>query len=267
MQALSSRTSVSTRSDLASGPIAVLKFGSSLLKDPGDLPTVAAEIRRWTQGGARVVAVVSAFRGETDALLAHGRQVGGEAALGHSLATLVALGEARAAALLALALGRQGVSARAMTARDMGLVVRGSALDADPCKMRPAAILRELARAPAVVVPGFVGCDRRGRLALLGRGGSDLTAIALAGALEAKVCRLLKDVDGIYDDDPARGRACHLDHISFDQARHCAGRAIQPKALDYAQAHDVAFEVARPGGGRLTRVDALAPPVRSRGEL
>ena len=245
----------------------MLKFGSSLLKDPGDLPAVAGEIRNWTQSGARVVAVVSAFRGETDGLLAHGRQVGGEAALAHSLAMLVALGEARVAALLSLALGRLGVAARAMTARDLGLIVRGAALDADPIEVRPAAILRELARSRAVVVPGFVGCDRRGRLALLGRGGSDLTAIALASALDANVCRLLKDVDGIYEHDPAQGSARHLERISFEQAKRCAGRAIQSKALEYAKTHNVPFEVARPGGGRLTRVDALAPCVRLRAEL
>ncbi len=245
----------------------MLKFGSSLLKDPSDLPAVAAEVARCAAEGYRVVAVVSAFRGETDGLFEHGRRVGGDTPQAHALAMLVALGEARSVAMLTLALCSRGLAARGMSAKDVGLIVRGPALDAQPVEVRGGPILRELARVPVVVVPGFVGCDRRGRIALLGRGGSDLTAIALAHALRARTCRLLKDVDGVFDADPARGQARHLPALTYAQALTCAGRAIQPKALEYAERHAVEFEVASPGSPRRTCIGPAPAMARIAGEM
>ena len=236
----------------------VLKFGSSVLRDEADLTAVVAEIYRHVRRARRVVAVVSALGGETDRLVAVADRIG-DARLDHDLrARLLATGEARSAALLGLALIDAGLSAAVVEAGEIGLATRGSRLDSTPVDVDIDAVEKLLESRSVVVVPGFVGIAQDGSPALLGRGGSDLTALFIAERLGAR-CRLVKDVDGLYDRDPAR----HADArrylaVDFDTAEALGGGIVQKKAIAFARNSRITFEVGSIGGHVPTRVGATA---------
>lgn len=240
--------------------IVVLKFGSSVLSDRARAPEVVSEIYRAVRAGRRVVAVTSAFAGVTDRLL------GEAAALGCAhdnvnAPAYVALGEETSAALLALACDRAGLAAIALKTPELGLIAHGPADDAAPAALRPDALARALAAHDVVVVPGFVGVDAKGRTVLLGRGGSDLTAVFLANALGAERVRLVKDVDGVYDADPnAHAAARRFARLSWREARAVAGKLVQPRALDFAAAQGVTIEVGALGARDATIIGAEAAP-------
>jgi len=242
------------------GLVAVLKFGSSILRTEEDLPRVVEEIRFWTKGGARVVAVVSAFGNTTEALFDLGRKYG-DGSNEEAMAALVVTGEQAAAGLLALALASAGVRSRLLDPVEIRLRAAGVPLDARLCGVNAEEIRRALAECPAVVIPGFIGRTARGSLALLGRGGSDLTALFLAGALGADRCRLVKDVDGIYASDrKASPEATHgavpnrYEHLDWEEALGLDGGVVQPKALRFAAENRVSVEVAALGRARGTTV-------------
>jgi len=239
-----------------SAPIVVLKFGSSVLRSEADLPAAVAEIYRFVRAGRRVIAVVSAFEGVTDALLARARALDAEPEP-HALAGFVATGEAATAQLLALALARAGVPAHALDPWHTGLRVQGPPLDATPSALDATPLLWRLEERPVAVVPGFVGTGPGG-LCLLGRGGSDLTAVFLAQRLRAERCLLLKDVDGLYERDPALPgpRPRRFAQIPFAEALRLDGGIVQKKAIAFAQEWNQQLEVGAAGAAELTRVGA-----------
>ncbi len=238
-----------------SAPLVVLKFGSSVLRSEADLPAAVHEIYRWFRAGRRVIAVVSAFEGVTDALFTRARAFEAEPEP-HALAGYVATGEAEAVQRLALALARAGVPAHALDPGHTGLRVRGAPLDAQPVALDATPILWRIEERPVVIVPGFVGSDARGRICLLGRGGSDLTAVFLAQALRAERCLLLKDVPGLYERDPALPgpRPRRFAEISWEGALALGGGIVQAKAVCFAALKGQAFEVARAGEAAGTTV-------------
>ncbi len=241
------------------GPLIVLKFGGSVLRCDDDLAIAVHEIYRWVRTGRRVVAVVSALEGTTAALLRRA-QAHGPAPDGHATAALTATGELQSAALLGLALHRAGVPAEILDAAAAGLRAEGDPLDAAPVALDVAALRRALRLAPVVVVPGFVGRDVRGRTTLLGRGGSDLTALFIARRLGAR-CRLIKDVDGLHERDPARPgpRPRRYAALPWRQALSLDGPVVQPKALRLALAERFPFEVAALHAARATVVGGAGP--------
>ena len=172
--------------------IVVLKFGSSVLRSAQDLPSAVHEIYRWYRDGHRVIAVVSAIGDTTNQLLAAGRALT-ESPEPYALAELLATGERESAALLGIALDRSGIRARVVDPREVGLVALGTVLDSEPVNVNRERLRAFLAESAILVVPGFFGFDEKQRLHLLGRGGSDLTAVFLAGAINATRCRLVKD--------------------------------------------------------------------------
>ena len=224
--------------------IAVLKFGSSVLRSEDDLPRVADEIYRWVRVGHRVVAVVSALGNTTDELFARARSYGQCA--GHAIAELVATGEATSASLLRLALDRAGIPCVTLNAQRIGLETSGPVLDASPQRLDTAAVLTALVDCPVAIVPGYVGYGEDGRTSLLGRGGSDLTALFIAHQVNADLCRLIKDVDGFYESDPAESitRPLRYRTIHWDEARGLGADVVQPKAIQFARVYHLAFEVA-----------------------
>ena len=224
--------------------IAVLKFGSSVLRSEDDLARVVDEIYRWIRGGHRVIAVVSALGNTTDQLFAKARTFGDCA--GHAIAELIATGETTSAALLGLALDRAGIPCVTVDAKRIGLETCGSVLDASPQRLNSVVLLKALADCPVAIVPGYIGCTKDGRTSLLGRGGSDLTALFIAHQVNAGLCRLIKDVDGLYESDPAESIARPLRYrtIRWDEALALGGNVIQPKAIQYSQSHQLSFEVA-----------------------
>ena len=188
---------------MAQRAISVLKFGSSVLSSDRDLAAAVHEVYRRLRAGRRVIAVVSAMGDTTDQLMRRARAAGGSAESAH-VAALLATGEEACVALLALALERAGVPAARFDARTTGLLTAGPAHDAEPVGLDAEAFERALAACPVAVAPGFVGRSRTGEVSLLGRGGSDLSALFIAHRLRACECLLVKDVDGLYERDPAR---------------------------------------------------------------
>src|SRR5688572_18183248 len=222
--------------DMPGNRLIVLKFGGSVLRDESTLRLAVHEIYRWRRRGWRVAAVVSAFAGRTDELLrrATGRPQAdpclndtlvhhrsrrrpgrglthqnandpwhADTADPHATAALVATGELHSAGLLGLHLDRAGIRAAVLWPMSFDLTAQGPPLDADPVSLDRGRLERALRQHGVVVIPGYVAQDAEGRPVALGRGGSDLTALFIAQALCAEKCRLVKDVDGLYDRDPS----------------------------------------------------------------
>jgi homoserine dehydrogenase len=251
------------------GDLIVLKFGGSVLTGRDGYQAAVHEIYRWRRKGFRVVAVVSALGGRTDALLALGREVaaGGEGSP-WARAALVGNGESESAALLALHLDRAGVPAALLTPGGVGLTGDGDPEDAVPVSLEPEPFRAALAEPGAVVVPGFLGVDGAGRTIHFGRGGSDTTALFLAWALGAARCRLIKDVPGLFERDPAGAGPPprFYARASWDDALATDGRILQHKAVRLARRWGRPFEVAGLNGIGGTRVGPwpsvlMEPPV------
>lgn len=262
-----------------SASISVQKFGSSVLKDEADLSravhAVYADLRR----GRRVVAIVSAIGATTDRLLDEARSSLDVSAAPDArvLARLLATGEARAAALFSLALERAGIPVALLGSDNAGIVTEGELLDAHPIGLDEELLLQELAAKPVVVLPGFVGRRVDGELTLLGRGGSDLTAVFVAGRLRAERCILFKDVDGLYEWDPSEAEAeaerpRRFARASYADALALPGGIVQHKAVATARDMGLAFEVGslvpeapstQVGAGASVFEDAVAGERRS----
>lgn len=241
------------------GPVHVLKFGSSVLASPEGYRSVAAHVRDEVARGRKVIAVVSAMGNTTDALVASAKAVAPRPpdAL---VSALLATGEEASVALLGIALADIGVPSTGFTAARLAVRTRGALWDAEPVDVDTGPIAAALDCSDVIIVPGFVGVDVTGVPSLLGRGGSDLTALFLGHAVGAAEVRLIKDVDGIYPADPrttatggtggtgaTRGLA-PLRSVSWDQARSIGGGVVQDKALRFAARHGLAFRVAAMGG-------------------
>jgi homoserine dehydrogenase len=230
--------------------LTVLKFGSSVLPTEDHLPIAVREIQHWVSRGHRVIAVVSALGDATDRLLAHANRYATDRPADESAtAALLATGEANTVALLGLALARAGTPASVLDAAAIGLRTEGPLLDSRAVDLDRGAVHRALSRRPVIVVPGFLGRDEHGQTTLLGRGGSDLTALFLAGELFAEQCVLLKDVDGLYDRDPSEDPAGARRYLraNYDDVLRLTGGIVQHKAVRYARDRRTQFTVASCG--------------------
>jgi homoserine dehydrogenase len=234
------------------GPLTVLKFGSSVLRSINHLPRAVDEIDRVLRRGHRVVAVVSAVGNTTDELLKRARAVATNPEPS-ALAALLATGEAESAALLCLALAQVGLKCAIVSVKQAGLLASGPVLDAELVGVDGPRLLAELDRGGIAIVPGFAARDESGGTCVLGRGGSDLTALFLADALGAS-CVLYKDVEGLYDRDPDLPGAELLAQASWGTALAVAGGAVQEKALRFAQARGLSFTITAPGAAAATRI-------------
>lgn len=242
-------------------PLTVLKFGGSVLGTARDYAAAVADIKRHLKRGERVLAVVSALKGATDSLLADAHYFGPEPEPA-ATASLLATGEAASAARLALALNAAGVEAALLEPGAIGLVTRGPLLDAEPVAVDGDAVRYALERSGVAVIAGFYGRDTAGGYALFGRGGTDLTALFLAHRLGARNCRLLKNVDGVYERDPAGSgkKPRRYAAITWDDALKLGSRVIQPKGLHFARRERVEFAVAAVGRGGGAGAGTLVGP-------
>ena len=236
--------------------LCVLKFGSSVLACDADYAAAAAEVYRHVRAGEKVIAVVSALAGETDALFAQAETVGGAAPDG-LVARLARVGELKSAALMALALARIGVRVSALDPDEMALKAEGEALDADLVSLNADRVREALLAHEVVVAPGFCAVHDDHGVVTLGRGGTDLTAVFFAAKTGAKRVRLIKDVDGVYAEDPAKNpKAERFAELDYDAAARASSGLIQPKAIDAARDAGVVIEVAALGAREATRIAA-----------
>ncbi len=239
----------------------VLKFGSSVLRDETDLPAAVHEIYRWWRQGFQVVAVVSAFGNTTDDLTKRAHTVCDQPN-DELVAALLATGETTSAALLGLALNRSGIQATVLDPQQAGLTTDGPVLDSQLTSVNTTCVLQALKKS-VVVLPGFVGRDVDGRTTLLGRGGSDLTALFLAQRLGGE-CRLIKDVDGLYTSDPnnrTKSTVSRYLRVSYATAARVGGAVVQTKAIDFAERHRLRFTVSSVGSNRATEVGPFADSI------
>jgi homoserine dehydrogenase len=239
--------------------LCVLKFGSSVLECEDDYRTAAQEVYRHVREGEKIVAVVSALAGETDFLLAQAEAVGGDAPAA-LVARLARVGELRSAALMALALCRMGVRACALDPHEMKLEAEGDALDANLSSLKAEVVLGKLSSHDVVVVPGFTAGHAEHGVVTLGRGGTDLSAVFFAARLGSKRVRLLKDVDGVYAEDPAKNpRAERYGALGYAAAAEASAGLIQAKAIQAAEVEGIVIEVAAIGHHEATVIGAVAP--------
>lgn len=243
--------------------IVVLKFGSSVLRSERDLPNVVHEIYRHWRFGAQVIVIVSALHGSTDELLDRAQNICAEPDQ-TTLAALLATGEATASALLGLAVQRAGIPVQVLNVAQAGLRTSGPVLDAQLQGLDVERLQSELKHA-VVVLPGFIGSDDDHRTTLLGRGGSDFTAVFVAQRLGGR-CVLVKDVAGLYASDPAHAVKTppRFAEVTYATARRVAGTLIQPKAVRLAETHLVrlhATSLAASAGTEIgSDVDRIARP-------
>lgn len=249
---------------LPDAPLRVLKFGSSVLRTAADLPRVAGEIYRQRRAGKRMIVVVSALARETDQLFELARLAAGDGSE-EGVADLVSLGEEKTAALLNIACRRVGLDAKVLRPEDLCIRTMGGGLDADPLSIDLPRLSRLAARHDLLIVPGFVGIDDSGARALLGRGGSDFTAIFIGGEIGAECVRLYKDVDGVFDHDPADGVVARkYDEVSWADCLEVARPLLQPRSMEYARARGVRLEVEAIGSDAPTRVGPVTRPPQPR---
>lgn len=238
----------------------VLKFGGSVLLNETTLADAVHEIYRWRREGWRVVAVVSALAGRTNELLHQAADFCPDPCP-FTVAAYVANGEFECAAKLGLYLDRAGIPATVFQPSAVSLVGTGAPLDASATSVRVNVLDQALASHGVVVLPGFVATDRDARTVVLGRGGSDLTALFLAHELQADRCRLIKDVDGLYEfnpaqcrDEPGAVRPRRFARATWDDALATDGSIVQHKAVRYARDHARTFALGCLNAGNPTRI-------------
>jgi aspartate kinase len=239
--------------------LVVQKYGGTSVGTPERIRNVAQRIIETQRQGCRVVAVVSAMAGVTDELLRLAKTVSPQPAR-RELDVLLSTGERAAAALTAMAVNALGGTAISLTGAEAGILTDRNHTRARIANISPKRIHELLADDYIVIVAGFQGQTPEGEAATLGRGGSDLTAIALAGALNADVCQIFTDVDGVFTCDPRIVKdAEKLDEVSYDELLEMASsgaKVMQSRAVEFAKKFGVEFEVRssfKDAAGTVTR--------------
>lgn len=227
-------------------PLVVQKYGGTSVGSPERIRRVAARILETQQAGNRVVAVVSAMSGVTDNLIKLAKEVSRNPTE-REMDVLLATGEQTTIALTAMAINDLGGRAVSLTGAQAGIVTDGIHTRAKIANISPSEIRRLLAEGFIVIVAGFQGQTRSGAITTLGRGGSDLTAIAIAAALRADACHIYTDVDGVFTCDPRIvPNARKLDIISYDELMEMAStgsKVMQLRSVEFAKKFRVPFEV------------------------
>ena len=224
----------------------VQKFGGSSVADIDRIRNVANRVAEYRHRGDQVVVVVSAMKGVTDNLIDMAKSlmpVPNE----REMDMLLATGEQTTIALLAIALQSMDIPAASLTGAQAGIVTDGVHSKAKIRNITPKKIYALLDAGNVTIVAGFQGETSEGYITTLGRGGSDLTAIALASALKADLCQIYTDVDGVYTCDPRIvPTAKKLEEVSYDEMLELASlgaRVMQSRSVEFAKKFGVIFEV------------------------
>ena len=224
----------------------VQKYGGTSVGTPERILEVARRILRTQQEGHQVVAVLSAMSGVTDSLIKLARQVSSNPTE-REMDVLLATGEQTTIALTAMAINSLGGRAISLTGPQAGIVTDGVHTKAKIANITPKNIHTFLDSGDIVIVAGFQGQTLEGLITTLGRGGSDLTAIALAASVEADLCQIFTDVEGVYTCDPRIVKhARKIPEISYDEMLEMASlgsKVMQSRSVEFAKKYGVIFEV------------------------
>jgi aspartate kinase len=239
--------------------IVVQKYGGSSVADVDKIRRVAERVIATKQQGYAVVVVVSAMGKTTDQLMARANEIS-TAPSRRELDMLLSCGERASMALLSMAIHELGHEAISLTGSQSGIITNARHSGARILEVRPFRVQDELERGAIVIVAGFQGVSYTREVTTLGRGGSDTTAVALAGALSAEYCEICSDVDGVYDADPRLIDAAKLiEAISHEQMLELAShgaKVLHAESVEFARRTGVAlYARATSGGGHGTRID------------
>jgi aspartate kinase len=220
----------------------VAKFGGTSVANTERIKDVAQRLVDYHREGNQIVAVVSAMGKSTDDLLKLARSVN-ENPPSRELDQLLATGEQVSMSILAMAIEALGVRAVSMTGRQAGILTTTVYNKAKIAEVRADRIQTELDKDKIVIVAGFQGVTKEGDITTLGRGGSDTTAVALAAGINADVCEIYTDVDGVYTADPRLvPRAQKLSHISYEEMLELAASGagvLQMRSVEVARNYGV----------------------------
>jgi aspartate kinase len=226
--------------------LVVQKYGGTSVGTPERIRNVARRLLETQRGGCQVVAVISAMAGVTDNLIKLAHDISPQPNE-RELDILLATGEHAATALAAMAVNALGGRAISLTGAQAGILTDRNHTRARIANISPKQIHELLSDDYIVIVAGFQGQTPEGETATLGRGGSDLTAIALAGALNADVCQVFTDVDGVFTCDPrVVADAKKLDEVAYDELLEMAStgsKVMQSRAVEFAKKFGIEFEV------------------------
>ena len=226
--------------------LVVQKYGGTSVGNPDRIKNVARRVLATQQAGHQVVVVVSAMSGVTDSLIKLAKEVH-DMPSEREMDVLLATGEQTTIALLAMALHALGAKAASLTGAQAGIVTDRSHTKAKITNITPKRVHDLLNDGHVVIIAGFQGETPDQQITTLGRGGSDLSAIAIAAALKADICQIYTDVDGVYTADPRIVKdARKTQEISYDELLEMAAlgsKVMQARSVEFAKKFNVVFEV------------------------
>tara|TARA_B100001093_G_scaffold418011_1_gene409114 strand:- start:209 stop:1423 length:1215 start_codon:yes stop_codon:yes gene_type:complete len=226
--------------------IIVKKFGGTSVGDVDRIKRVARRVKRTWSDGHAVVVVVSARAGVTNSLIERAKAIQ-KNPVDRELDVLMTCGEQETIALMCMALDALGVPAVSRTGWQAGIQTEGLHAKSRIREVSGGDIRKQLKAGKVVVVAGFQGISAEGDLTTFGRGGSDLSAIALAGSLRAKACEIFTDVEGVFTADPRIvPDARKISAINYEEMLELASsgsKVMQTRAVEFAQKHNIPFEV------------------------
>ena len=246
--------------------LVVQKYGGSSVADADGIKRVAQRIVATRKAGHSVVVVVSAMGDSTDELHDLAKQVS-PLPPGRELDMLLTAGERISMALLAMAIANLGLEARSFTGSQAGVITDSAHGKARIIDVTPGRISLALDEGAIPIVAGFQGVSQQGKdITTLGRGGSDTTAVALAAALQADVCEIYTDVDGVFTADPRIVRtARRIPWISYEEMLEmaaCGAKILQLRCVEYARRYGMPIHVrssfSNRTGTRISETDELA---------
>ncbi|MEW6380949.1 MAG: aspartate kinase [bacterium] len=226
--------------------LVVQKYGGTSVGSIERIRAVAKRVVETRMQGNLVVVVVSAMSGETDRLINMALKIS-EYPRERELDMLMATGEQASMALLAIAIHELGYEAKSLTGHQARILTNREHTRAKILSIETEKILKELEDGKIIIVAGFQGCDDQGEITTLGRGGSDLSGVALAASLKADVCEIYTDVDGVFTADPnIVPEAAKIPRISYDEMLELAGlgaKVLQTRSVEFAKKFGVAIHV------------------------
>jgi len=226
--------------------IIIQKFGGTSVANPERIKTIAEKVAKFASQGNKIVVVVSAMSGETDKLISLAKEMM-KSPEPREMDSIVSTGEQVTSGLTALALINLGIKAKSYAGHQVKILTNKSHTKARIENIDSTLIKKDLDEGYVVVVAGFQGSDIEGNITTLGRGGSDITAVALAVSLKADECQIYTDVDGIYTTDPrVVPEARKLDSITFEEMLEMASlgsKVLQTRAVEFAGKYKIKLRV------------------------